>query len=647
MTDRVLSLGNFRRSLALIDSEGKLADWDSGLELEWSAARHLIRRGTPYAEIVRALTTGPAAEAFMMANFRFEDSARHIEARIAGLGTERTHEYRTVDGRTILVEERPTVSGGVQRTARDITREKQGEDQIELLRSVVVQSSDAILIVEIGKPDAAPTSTLYANPTFEQLSGFTLAELAGRSTEMLTVFQAPPEISNEIAAALARGEEGSVEYEAHRRDGTSIWVENRFAVIQRFEDGSSRVVFMLRDIRDRRQRDAELRAAEARYRALFDNAPESIMLIRCEPDGAFVVEAANPALTKTLEEFSENAGKTIVGNTIEEVAAGWAQEAVITDYRICVAERRLVQNEYTSPDGSVVFHATLVPIFDANGRVAQLSATTRDVTEARHREAELRHAKNTAEVASRAKGEFLANMSHELRTPLNAIIGFSELIGQGVERHGWIETYGEYLNDISASGRHLLSLINTILDLSKIEAGMVSLDLDAVDLDELLVTSVALLSGLAQEGGIDLQLGLPTNRAEINGDFVKLRQVMLNVLSNAIKFTPPGGKVAVSASATANGVAIIVADTGCGISEADLQRVARPFVQVENSLSRKHPGTGLGLSIAKQLCELHQGKLVIESEEGKGTTVRITLPQLIGRIEAAALAVRSRRSAAS
>jgi PAS domain S-box-containing protein len=251
---------------------------------------------------------------------------------------------------------------------------------------------------------------------------------------------------------------------------------------------------------------------------------------------------------------------------------------------------------------------------------------SRDIDERRHAQDVLVQAKDAAEAGNLAKSQFLANMSHELRTPLNAIIGFTEVIEQGVAQTGWQPSYTEYLTDVIASGRHLLDLINTILDLSKIEAGQLKLEIDSVDLGALARTSLALVSGMAYEGGLTVSADIPRQCPEIPGDFLKLKQVMLNIFSNAIKFTPPGGKIGVKISFTETQAIIAVTDTGCGIAAEDLKRVTQPFVQVANSLSRKYGGSGLGLSIARELCGLHGGRLTIRSAEGRGTTVRISLP---------------------
>lgn len=291
--------------------------------------------------------------------------------------------------------------------------------------------------------------------------------------------------------------------------------------------------------------------------------------------------------------------------------------------------------ESKSKDGRIFWIEARVAIiqrFD-NGNFRWVTMS-RDISERRQVQIELLRAKDEAEAGNRAKSNFLANMSHELRTPLNAIIGFTELIEHGVDSTGWNDSYREYLSDVSDSGRHLLELINTILDLSKIEAGSMHLNEAPVNLCDLVEVTTAMVADAARQGKITLAKELPLQCPEIPGDFGKLKQVMLNVLSNAVKFTPSGGRVAVKVSFSPERALITVSDTGCGISEADLSHVATPFVQAESSLSRRFPGSGLGLSIARELCNLHGGMLGIDSIVGKGTNVHISLPRAVTNIQA-------------
>jgi signal transduction histidine kinase len=238
----------------------------------------------------------------------------------------------------------------------------------------------------------------------------------------------------------------------------------------------------------------------------------------------------------------------------------------------------------------------------------------------------LRRARDEAEAANKAKSEFLATMSHELRTPLNAIIGFSELMMRGVLGPVGNENYLSYIKDIHLSGRHLLDIINDILEFSKAEAGKLELLECEVDVAEVVAALLRLIGPKARDAGLVLRDRLPQGLSRLWCDERKLKQMLLNLLSNAVKFTPAGGTIELEVAETPAGFAISVRDTGIGIAKSDLGRVLRPFVQVENSLSRRHEGTGLGLTLVKSMAEIHDGSLTLESELGRGTVARLAFP---------------------
>jgi signal transduction histidine kinase len=227
------------------------------------------------------------------------------------------------------------------------------------------------------------------------------------------------------------------------------------------------------------------------------------------------------------------------------------------------------------------------------------------------------------ETASRHKSDFLATMSHELRTPLNAIIGFSEVLHE--------QMFGElnerqlaYVDDVLEAGRHLLSLINDVLDLAKIEAGRMELERSQVDLPQLLRSAVSMHSERADRGGITLALMADPAEISIDADERRVRQIVFNLLSNAVKFTPAGGRVDVSARLDDGRVEIAVADTGPGISSEHLDTIFEEFEQATDG--KQAEGTGLGLPLSRKLVELHGGRLWVESEPGRGSTFRFTLP---------------------
>ncbi len=230
-----------------------------------------------------------------------------------------------------------------------------------------------------------------------------------------------------------------------------------------------------------------------------------------------------------------------------------------------------------------------------------------------------------AEEANQSKSEFLANMSHELRTPLNAINGFSDIMKKEMFGPLGDPRYKEYVADILFSGQHLLSLINDILDMSKIEAGKMNLNVETMEINELVQQVIRIVRGRAEENGQKL-IYKPVETREIEADPRQVKQVLLNLITNAIKFTPEGGVVSVDVSVKSAGIIVQVADTGIGIAADDLARLAKPFEQVENENTREVEGTGLGLALSKSLVELHGGNFKIESVVGEGTTVIFTLP---------------------
>ena len=239
---------------------------------------------------------------------------------------------------------------------------------------------------------------------------------------------------------------------------------------------------------------------------------------------------------------------------------------------------------------------------------------------------EIEKARQAADKANRAKSEFLASMSHELRTPLNAILGFSEVIHRSLLGAPSVSRYREYGGLIHESGLHLLSLINDILDLAKIEARKLDLHEEIVDLEQMLRSVVLMVSDKAQANELDLQLrDVPANLA-VRGDARLLKQSFLNLLSNAVKFTPNGGRVWVATELSDAGVMVSVGDTGIGIKEGDLRRVFEPFEQIDSLIARQHQGSGLGMPLTRSFIELHGGSVSIQSSEGKGTVVTVLLP---------------------
>jgi cell cycle sensor histidine kinase DivJ len=371
-----------------------------------------------------------------------------------------------------------------------------------------------------------------------------------------------------------------------------------------------------------RQRAADAAAAEgaAMYRFLADNAMD--LITRHSPDGR--IRFASPA---TL---------ALLGRLPDEVV-GLAMPSLLHPDDLEAVQAALIESSYHGRDG-----AAEVRLRHKDGRYVwaeircrparengDIVAVTRDISERKLQERALVEARDAALDASRAKSRFLANMSHELRTPLNAIIGFSEVMTR--EMFGPVgPRYQEYSRLIHESGAHLLDLINSVLDMSKIEAGKFELQEELFELEDVVESAVRFLKIPAERAGVALTMQVAPGARLVFADRRAVKQILVNLLSNGVKFTPPGGAVTVRAAAltgeAGRGVEIAVSDTGTGISRDDLARLGKPFEQVETAEVRAKEGTGLGLALVKSLALMHGGDAVLESTLGEGTTVTVRLP---------------------
>jgi two-component system cell cycle sensor histidine kinase PleC len=295
---------------------------------------------------------------------------------------------------------------------------------------------------------------------------------------------------------------------------------------------------------------------------------------------------------------------------------------------------QLVERE-TSDGGLVSIGIDISPLKETEESIMrserQMRSVVVELERSEHKASELaekyRTERQRAEEASNAKSGFLANMSHELRTPLNAINGFSEIMVQQLYGPLGDRRYLTYATDILNSGKHLLELINDVLDMAKVEAGKFKIYPKPMDLQETIEQAMRLVRGRSEEKGIAL-VGELAEAGDVTGDARAIKQIMINLLSNAIKFTPENGRVLVQVKNNLDSVIIRVIDNGIGIKAEDLPRLARPFEQVENEHARSNQGSGLGLALSRSFAEMHGGTLTIASEVGVGTMVIVSLPRL-------------------
>ena len=362
-----------------------------------------------------------------------------------------------------------------------------------------------------------------------------------------------------------------------------------------------------------------LERSEQRVRAIMDNLADGILSVN--PDGG--IESVNPA---ALRLFGFDAPAIMAKDLlslidcpkgIQLLVAFRAREEVPAQVQGAVGRRA---------DGSVF------PVDLSTGEVVLgdrrlLTVVVRDMTERENQAEALRDARDIAEKANRTKSEFLAHISHELRTPLNAIIGFSEMYKSKIFGSLGDKRYEEYAGHIYDSGKHLLALINDILDLSRADASRIELYEDDVSIDTIVSSSVEMVRKEAAEGGLVLEVDLPQDLPRLRADERRLRQVLINLLGNAVKFTPQGGRVLVRAQLDGEGcIRIQVRDTGIGMHQEDVQKAFVPFAQVDATLTRRYLGAGIGLSLSRTLVEAHGGEIAIESRPKKGTTVTLVFP---------------------
>jgi PAS domain S-box-containing protein len=470
------------------------------------------------------------------------------------------------------------------------------------------------------------SGAMVVTPQLRRLFGWTPAHVPALAS---MAFAVHPDDRARLEAWLADASVGAplasgCLFRVVRAHGDVTYLHTRGAVALVEEGKPVRLAGTVQDVSDLVAEEQSLREDARVDRGMFEHATWGIF--QTTESGHYL--AANPALARMYGYASSEellAGLTDIGRQLyvdprrrDEFVRLMKEDGAVSGFESQIYRR----------DGAVIWISeSCREVRTALGRLLYYEGTVEEITRRKRAEEELKVAKEQAEAANGAKSSFLANMSHELRTPLNVVVGFAEIL-QG-ELFGPLgdRRYLDYVGNISASAKHLLSVINNILDLAKIEAGQLSLDEQEVDIGNIMAICQRLVADQARRAGLEFELSPPESEIAVRADPTKIKQILLNLLSNAIKFTPAGKRVSLSAR-RANGGAIElkVADQGIGMSAEEAVTALKPFQQIDNRLTRRYEGTGLGLTLTKSLVELHGGRLTIESVPGEGTIVTVSLP---------------------
>lgn len=417
------------------------------------------------------------------------------------------------------------------------------------------------------------------------------------------------------------------------------WIRARTFPVRGDDGALIRIAGIAEDVTRKREADESLRTKEQRYHSIIETTAEGYWLV--DPSGLTL--EVNDSLCRMLGYARED----IVGRPPIDFVASHAKEDFKNSFsRRAIAPYRVYETVYRARDGHDVYaKVSAGTLYGPSGELAETFAFVTDITQQRlaadevrrmHAELErrveertrdLRIARNRAETADRAKSEFLANMSHELRTPLNAVIGFSDVMLQKVFGEMQNPRYEEYVRLINDSGLHLLDLISDLLDVSAIEAGRMDLHEEDVEIAQVVDSCLRLVRDRADKGRVAISVDAAQDTPMVLADSRRLKQILINLLTNAVKFTPEGGHVLVKTERTSDGgFAMRVIDTGIGMAEADLQAVLTPFTRTAAATEGHYEGTGLGLPLVKGLIEVLGGRFELESQVGKGTTASVYLP---------------------
>ena len=513
----------------------------------------------------------------------------------------------TIDGFVHDITERKVAEEKLKQT-------KQKYRQAYNLLQGVLESPKDVVIFALDKEYRYLAFNKNHRVTMEQIWGVNIE--VGISMLSYITYPADREKARMNFNRALAGEEFTLVEEYGDSSLNRLWYSNTYSPLKDDDKNIIGLTLVLIDITDRKK--AEIRIAEevARWRILIEQSLDGI-----------VVLDQNGKVYEVNQKFADMLGysrEEMLQLHVWDWDTQWTREELMEIIKNVDESGNHFETYHRLKDGTTI-NVEISSNGALFGEQKLIFCVCRDFTERKLAEDMLLNAKLAAEDASRSKGEFLATMSHELRTPLNSIIGFSDMMLSG-NVGDLNEKQAKYINHISTGGKHLLELINDILDLSKIEAGKMEIQYESFSVSDVIEEVTMLIAPLALKKKIDLNIQVEPQLGSINADKIKFKQILYNLASNAIKFTPEKGYVGITANLVDNMLKISVTDNGIGISTKDLCRLFQPFQQLNSYMTREHEGTGLGLILVKKYVEMHGGSVWVESEVGKGSTFTYSIP---------------------
>jgi PAS domain S-box-containing protein len=604
-----------------------------------------------------------------------ERLARHRQAHSL-------YEQRLSGGRWLQISESQTPDGESVGIYTDITARKQAEEELRKFSRAVEQSASAVMITDTSG------AIEYVNPRFSHLTGYTFEEVIGRNPRMLKSGKTASEEYQQLWQVITSGGEWQGEFLNQKKNGALFWVSTSISPIRNAESDITHFLAIQEDITERKRTEEALRQQNEYLAALHETALGLIsrldlnellqtlvtragQLLSAPYGFVYLLEPGSIAMElKVAVGLSERQigeqhrlGDGLVGRVWQS-----GQALLVDDYDVwpgrpenvaAGAIRAIAGVPLTHQAGEGQYSPEVVGVIglafghesertfgerevEVLTRFAQLASIALDNARLY---TEAQQARQAAEAANQAKSDFLASVSHELRTPLTSVLGFAKLSKQSLEKKLFpkiqaddrrtqrdIRFVSENMEIIVSEGERLTTLINNVLDLAKIEAGKVDWDMQPLAIAEVIERATAATAALFEQKGLQLVKNVASDLPEVAGDQDKLIQVVINLISNAVKFTPEGS-VTCRAEATGNEIIVSVVDTGTGIAPEDQPQVFEKFKQVGNTLTDKPQGTGLGLPICKEIVEQHGGRIWVESEVGQGSTFSFALPGQWAEIE--------------